>query len=66
MKEEIGIKLLWTAGVIFAVAGTGFAVVSRLRSLDREEAARRLADAESGRRRSERLAAAATPSSSRA
>ncbi len=42
----------------FAVAGTGFAVVSRLRALDREEAARQLAIAEAGRRRSERLAAA--------
>jgi len=49
----VGIVLL-----SLAVVGTGFAVVSRLRTLEREEAAQRLAAAETARRRSERLAAA--------
>lgn len=42
----------------FATAGTAFAFVSDLRSRDREEAAKRIAAAETARRRSERLAAA--------
>lgn len=42
----------------FAVSAAGFAVVSRLRAREREEASRRLAEAETARRRSERLAAA--------
>jgi len=42
----------------FAVAGTAFAVVSRLRAQEREEASRQLARAEAARRGSERLAAA--------
>lgn len=42
----------------FATAGTAFAFVSHLRSREKEESARRIADAETARRRSERLAAA--------
>ena len=42
----------------FAVSAAGFAIVSRLRSREREEAQERLAEAETARRRSERLAAA--------
>jgi signal transduction histidine kinase len=42
----------------YALATGGFAMVSRLRGLEREEAARRLAEAEAARRRGERLAAA--------
>ena len=42
----------------FAVSAAGFAVVSRLRAREREEAGERLAEAETARRRSERLAAA--------
>ncbi len=42
----------------FAVSAAGFAVVSRHRSREREEARERLAEAETARRRSERLAAA--------
>ncbi len=42
----------------FAVSAAGFAVVSRLRAREREEAGKRLAEAETARRRSERLAAA--------
>ncbi len=42
----------------FAVSAAGFAVVSRLRAREREEASQRLAEAETARRRSERLAAA--------
>lgn len=42
----------------FATAGTAFAFVSHLRSREREEASRKIAEAETARRRSERLAAA--------
>jgi len=42
----------------FAVSAAGFAVVSRLRAREREVAGERLAEAETARRRSERLAAA--------
>lgn len=49
------------AGVGFALAGVAalaFAVVQRARAAEREQAARRLAEAEAARQRSERLAAA--------
>lgn len=42
----------------FAVSASGYAVVSRLRARDREQAVTRLAEVETVRRRSERLAAA--------
>ena len=42
----------------FAVSAAGFAIVSRLRAREREEAREQLAEAETARRRSERLAAA--------
>jgi signal transduction histidine kinase len=42
----------------YALAAVGFALVSRLRGHEKQEAARRLAVAEAARRRSERLAAA--------
>lgn len=42
----------------FAVSASGYAVVSRLRAREREEATTRLAEAETARRRGERLAAA--------
>jgi len=42
----------------YALAIGGFAMVSRLRSFERMEASRRLAEAEAARRRGERLAAA--------
>lgn len=42
----------------FAVAGIGFAMVSRLRAIERQEASQQVAAAEAARRRSERLAAA--------
>jgi signal transduction histidine kinase len=44
--------------VACALAAAGFALVNRLRAREREQAARRLADAEAARQRSERLAAA--------
>jgi signal transduction histidine kinase len=51
------------AGIVlagFGLALAGFAIVSRLRTLERQEASVRLAEAEEARRRSERLAAAGT------
>jgi len=44
--------------VVFSLCLTGIALISRWRTLEREEAAGRLAEAETARRRSERLAAA--------
>ena len=37
MKEEIGIKLLWTAGVIFAVAGSGIVLQMALRGRSKSQ-----------------------------
>lgn len=42
----------------FGLTATAFATVSRLRSIERQESTRRVAEAEAARRRSERLAAA--------
>ena len=50
--------LVALALVMFALAAAGLVYVSRVRALERADAARRLAEAELARRRSERLAAA--------
>jgi len=44
--------------VFFSLSLSGIALIARWRTLEREEAARRLAESETARRRSERLAAA--------
>jgi len=50
--------LIGVALVVFSLSVGGIALVARRRALEREDAARRLSDAESARKRSERLAAA--------
>lgn len=50
--------VMGTVLAALALAGTAFAFVSQMRSRDREQAARRLSELETARRRSERLAAA--------
>ncbi len=62
--KRAGTQTMWRSLLVglvltgFAVSAAGFAVVSRLRVREREAAAKSLAEAETARRRSERLAAA--------
>jgi len=56
-----GMRRTLLVGIVlagYAMATAGLSVVSRLRGIEREEAARRLQTAETARRRNERLAAA--------